>query len=113
LSIIEVRVPQLGEGLEKVRLIRAYRKVGDFVTRDSIIAEVQTDKAAVEIESAFEGTVVGYAVADGEELKVGEVLLTLNDAAAEPTPATAPATKPAFSISRASQRRIGDGDHTK
>ena len=108
MSTIEIRVPQLGEGLEKVRLIRAFRRPGDFVARDSVIAEVQTDKAAVEIESAFEGTVVAYAVEDGEELQVGEVLLTLSGAAEAAAPAPVETKAPSFTVSRAPQRRIGD-----
>jgi pyruvate dehydrogenase E2 component (dihydrolipoamide acetyltransferase) len=73
-------MPRLGEGIEKVRLVRSRGRPGQFVARDQIIADVETAKANMEIESPFEGVVIGYAVADGEELKVGDVLLTLESA---------------------------------
>jgi pyruvate/2-oxoglutarate dehydrogenase complex dihydrolipoamide acyltransferase (E2) component len=107
-SEIQIRMPRLGEGVEKVRLIRARSRPGQFVARDQIIADVETSKANMEIECPFEGVVIGYAIADGEELNVGQVLLTLESVDQNAAVDVNGGDVYEIQISRALQKRVGE-----
>ena len=75
--VYEFRLPDLGEGMEEATLVKWLVKVGDYVKKDQKIAEVETDKAIVEIPSAYEGKVLELKFKEGETIKVGSVLLTI------------------------------------
>ncbi len=99
------KMPDLGEGTVSAEVVEWKVKVGDMVTEDQVIAEVMTDKAAVEIPAPVSGKVVsitgqpGDMVAVGSELIAFETSATAADTAAvAATPATksaAPAASPA------------------
>src|SRR5256885_31257 len=55
MATVEIRIPQLGEGLQEARLIRFLKQPGDSVARDEPIYEMETDKAVMEIESPTAG----------------------------------------------------------
>jgi hypothetical protein len=65
---IEVRVPELGEGVESVEVVSVLVAEGDAVTEGQGLIEVETDKAAVEIPSTTEGTVSSVHVNPGQTL---------------------------------------------
>jgi 2-oxoglutarate dehydrogenase E2 component (dihydrolipoamide succinyltransferase) len=95
---IEVRVPDLGESINEVEVSGWLKQPGDPVAVDEPLIELESDKATVEVPSPAAG-VVGEIVAEvGAVLKIGDLLLTLEEGAAapardaEPTPA-APAEK--------------------
>lgn len=86
----EFLVPAIDEGVESVDLASLTVAVGDVVEAGAVVAEVETDKAAADIEIGFGGTVTKIHAAPGDSIKVGSVLLTLEEsAAAETTPAAA------------------------
>lgn len=66
--------PELGEGLHEGEIIKMHIKVGDKVTDDDIIMEVQNDKAVVEVPCPVNGTVLEVRVKDGQVCRVGEVV---------------------------------------
>ncbi|AIQ53065.1 2-oxo acid dehydrogenase subunit E2 [Paenibacillus sp. FSL R7-0331] len=70
----EYRFPELGEGLHEGEIIKMHIKVGDKVTDDDIIMEVQNDKAVVEVPCPVNGTVIEVRVKDGQVCRVGEVV---------------------------------------
>ena len=74
---VEVVVPAVGEGVETMQVSRMLVKVGDSVEVDQPIAELETDKAVVEVPSSHTGTVTKLSVAAGEEIKPGAILLLL------------------------------------
>jgi pyruvate dehydrogenase E2 component (dihydrolipoamide acetyltransferase) len=86
-------VPAIDEGVESVDLASLIVAVGDVVEAGAVVAEVETDKAAADIEIDFAGTVAKIHAAPGDSIKVGSVLLSLEESAgAESAPAeTAPA----------------------
>jgi len=88
----EFTLPDVGEGLDK-GVVLAWRVAeGDAVKADQIIAEVETDKAIVEIPAPVTGTVIRLGARAGETLAVGEVLAVFETAgAAAPPPAESPA----------------------
>ncbi|GAB2931740.1 dihydrolipoamide acetyltransferase family protein [Streptomyces mayteni] len=77
-------LPDLGEGLTSAEVVRWLVDVGDTVTVDQPVVEVETAKSVVELPCPYEGVVTARHGAPGEELPVGAELLRLT-AAAEPT----------------------------
>ncbi|MFN7018334.1 MAG: 2-oxo acid dehydrogenase subunit E2 [Fimbriimonadales bacterium] len=71
MAIVEVVVPQLGEGLQEVRVIRFLKQPGDHVARDEQIYEMETDKANVEVESPYTGVIVEWLAKEGDILPIG------------------------------------------
>ena len=83
-GLTTLTVPQLGEGLRRVRLTAQLKAVGERVAMDEPLYEVETDKANVAVESPAEGVVVEWCVAVGEEAEVHGPIARL---AAEGVPA--------------------------
>ncbi len=84
---VEFHLPDLGEGMAEAELVRWLVKPGDKVTLDQMIAEVQTDKAVVEIPSPAAGTILTLAVAEGQTVPVETLLLTIEDESQDGVPA--------------------------
>ncbi|WP_278236416.1 dihydrolipoamide acetyltransferase family protein [Isoptericola sp. AK164] len=89
------RLPDLGEGLTESEIVEWKVSVGDTVTLNQAIAEVETAKAMVEIPSPFAGTVAALHAAEGDVVEVGEPLVTFGtgdgDDAGDDAPAGASA----------------------
>src|SRR5262245_16782521 len=66
-----VRLPDVGEGVAEAELVAWHVAVGDAVTSDTVVAEVLTDKATVEIYAPVAGTVTVLHGAPGDVLAVG------------------------------------------
>src|SRR5436309_11622347 len=83
---VEFRLPDLGEGMTEGELVRWLIKSGDRVKLDQAIAEVQTDKAVVELPAPVAGTILSLDVEEGRVVPVGTRLLTIEDAAQDSVP---------------------------
>jgi len=70
-------LPDLGEGLDEAEIIDWRVKVGDHVTVDQVIAEVETAKAAVEVPVPFAGVVAKLHASPGATVSVGQPLITV------------------------------------
>ncbi|NMD57214.1 MULTISPECIES: dihydrolipoamide acetyltransferase family protein [Tsukamurella] len=70
-------LPDLGEGLTEADILSWRVRVGDTVTVDQVVVEVETAKAAVEVPVPFAGTVVALHGAPGETLRVGSPLISV------------------------------------
>ncbi|HEU4895208.1 MAG TPA: dihydrolipoamide acetyltransferase family protein [Acidimicrobiia bacterium] len=91
----EFRLPDIGEGLTEAEIIRWLVAVGDQITADQPIVEVETDKAVVEIPSPYAGEVVSLGGAEGDVIEVGAILITVGEPgeaerAEEPAPVGEP-----------------------
>lgn len=89
----EVKLPNLGDGIAAGDVVKLLVKVGDAVTVEQTILELETDKAVVPLPSPAAGKVAKILVKEGQKVPVGGVILTLegsNGAATAPA-ATAPA----------------------
>lgn len=73
----EFRFPDLGEGIAEGEVKKWLVKVGDVLSKDQSLAEVETDKAVVEIPSPVAGKVLRLDHKEGELVKVGEVLAVI------------------------------------
>jgi 2-oxoisovalerate dehydrogenase E2 component (dihydrolipoyl transacylase) len=85
------KMPDLGEGTVSAEVVEWKVKVGDMVQEDQVIAEVMTDKAAVEIPSPVTGRVVSVTGQPGDMVAVGAELIAFDTSGAAPlAPSTAP-----------------------
>ena len=75
----EFKFPDLGEGIAEGEVKKWLVKEGDVVERDQSLAEVETDKAVVEIPSPVAGKVLRLDHKEGELVQVGEVLAVIGD----------------------------------
>ena len=73
----EFRLPDIGEGLAEAEVARWLVNVGDRVSEDQPVVEMMTDKAMVELPSPGAGVVVERGAAEGDVVKIGEVLYVL------------------------------------
>ena len=88
------KMPDLGEGTVSAEVVEWKVKVGDAVKEDQVIAEVMTDKAAVEIPSPVTGRVLSITGQPGDMVAVGSELIAFDTSAAAPAAPSA-AVKPA------------------
>ncbi|MFE4709464.1 MULTISPECIES: dihydrolipoamide acetyltransferase family protein [unclassified Paenibacillus] len=70
--------PELGEGLHEGEIIKVLIKVGDKVTDEDIIMEVQNDKAVVEVPCPVNGTVLEVLAKDGDVFHVGQTVAVID-----------------------------------
>ncbi|MFS6937182.1 2-oxoglutarate dehydrogenase complex dihydrolipoyllysine-residue succinyltransferase [Neisseria animaloris] len=89
--IVEVKVPVLSESVSEGTLMTWHKKVGDFVERDEILIDVETDKVVLEVPSPQAGVLVEIVAQDGETV-VAEQLLARIDTEAK-AEASAPAAE--------------------
>lgn len=73
---MEFKFPDVGEGIHKGRIVKWHVKEGELVKEDDVLAEVETDKAVVEIPSPTYGKVLKMHAKEGEEIEVGSVMVT-------------------------------------
>ena len=76
---IEVKIPQISEETDTAKVAEILVKEGDTIEKDQSVIAVETDKASVEVPSSHSGTIREIKVSEGEEVKVGDVILTLSD----------------------------------
>jgi len=75
---VEITMPKLSDTMEEGTVLQWYIKSGDRINSGDVIAEVETDKAAVEMEAFAAGTVVELKVGAGETVPVGALLAVLS-----------------------------------
>jgi pyruvate dehydrogenase E2 component (dihydrolipoamide acetyltransferase) len=74
----EFKLPDVGEGVAEGELINWLVEPGDTVTEDMPVAEVETDKALVEVPSPYNGTVKELLAEEGQMVPVGDVIITFD-----------------------------------
>jgi len=84
--MFEFKLPDLGEGVHEGQIINVLVKEGQTVSEYEPLLEIETDKAAVEIPAPKAGVVAKIHVEPGQVVKVGQVLVTIDDSGA-PAPA--------------------------
>jgi pyruvate dehydrogenase E2 component (dihydrolipoamide acetyltransferase) len=89
-----IEMPKLSDTMTVGTLIKWLKKEGDAVTSGDMLAEVETDKATMELECFFEGTLVKIFVEEGAEVELGAALCAVGEPG-EKVEAPAPAAKPA------------------
>jgi pyruvate dehydrogenase E2 component (dihydrolipoamide acetyltransferase) len=77
---IEFKLPDLGEDIETGDVVKVYVSPGDRVEKEQALMELETDKAALEIPSPAGGVIKEVHV-KGETIKIGQLLVTIDDGA--------------------------------
>ena len=88
----EFKVPELGENVAGGDVTRVMVNVGDTIKREQAVLELETDKATIEVPSSVAGVVKEIKVKKGEKVKVGAVILTVDEASGNGAGAPAAAT---------------------
>jgi len=90
----EFTLPELGENIESIQVVKVLVKPGDTVAVDQSVLELETDKATIEVPSSVAGTVTSVHVGEGDDITVGQRILSLEgDGAAAAAAPAAPATE--------------------
>ncbi len=107
----EFIVPDVGEGLTQITVLKWLVEVGSPVAMDEPLVEVETDKAVVDIPSPFPGTLLYQGAHEGEEIEVGAILAVVGEAGEEWAPATdeSPAVEAAPIVGTLPPASVGSG----
>ncbi|HEY4151510.1 MAG TPA: 2-oxoglutarate dehydrogenase complex dihydrolipoyllysine-residue succinyltransferase [Chitinophagaceae bacterium] len=86
--MIDIKVPTVGESISEVTLLKWTKKDGDYVERDEVIAELESEKATFEVNAEKAGTLKTNAK-EGDTLKIGDTMASIDETAAKPVTAVA------------------------
>src|ERR1700691_3802033 len=90
----EFKLPELGEKIESGDLVRLMIKPGASITEGEPVMELETDKAVVEVPSSVTGTIGEIRVKEGDKLRVGQVIFTVENGSGAATTAASKKEKP-------------------
>lgn len=88
--MIDIKVPTVGESISEVTLIKWVKNNGDYVSRDEVIAELESEKATFEVNAEQAGILHTVAEVD-QTLQIGDVLATIDETASKPAQSVAAA----------------------
>jgi 2-oxoglutarate dehydrogenase E2 component (dihydrolipoamide succinyltransferase) len=88
--MIDIKVPVVGESISEVTLLKWTKADGVWVDRDEVIAELESEKATFEINAEKAG-ILKHGAAEGDTVKIGDVVCQIDETAAKPEGAAAPA----------------------
>jgi len=83
MAIVEIKVPTVGESINEVTLVKWLKKDGEWVDRDEVIAELESEKATFEI-NAEEAGVIKQTAKEDDTIAIGAVVGTIDTSAAAP-----------------------------
>ncbi|WIB60606.1 2-oxo acid dehydrogenase subunit E2 [Curtobacterium sp. MCLR17_007] len=81
MAVAEFPLPDVGEGLNEAEIVQWRVAIGDEVTVDQVLVEIETAKSLVELPSPFAGTVTGLLVAEGDTVEVGRPIIRVESGA--------------------------------
>ncbi len=84
MSVLEMKVPSPGESISEVEIAQWLVADGDYVEKDQAIAEVDSDKATLELPAEDSG-IITFKAAEGDVVKVGQVVCLIDTSAARPS----------------------------
>ena len=94
MSIVEVKVPQLSESVAEATLLQWKKKIGESVSADEILIDVETDKVVLEVPAPSAGVLVEILCADGSTVMADQLIARID------TTATASASTPAVAVAK-------------
>jgi len=95
MAIFEVKVPQLSESVAEATLLQWKKKVGDAVSQDEILIEIETDKVVLEVPAPSAGVLTEIVVADGGTVVAEQLIAKIDSTAVAAAAPAAPAAAPA------------------
>ena len=91
--MIDIKLPELGDGIESGDVLEVLVREGDVITKDQGIVELETDKATVEVPSSHAGTVKKVHVNSGDTIMIGATMISI-----EASVSSAPKSPPAAPV---------------
>jgi 2-oxoglutarate dehydrogenase E2 component (dihydrolipoamide succinyltransferase) len=82
--MIDIKVPAVGESISEVTLLKWNKKDGDYVERDEVIAELESEKATFEVNAEQSGLIKLAPLKEGDSLRIGDLLASIDENAAKP-----------------------------
>ena len=82
--MIDIKVPTVGESISEVTLLKWNKKDGDYVERDEVIAELESEKATFEVNAEKAGIIKLGDVKEGDTIKIGDLLASIDESATKP-----------------------------
>ena len=76
----EFKLPELGENIESADVLSVLVKAGDVIEKEQSVLEIETDKATIEVPSAVSGVVKEVMIKEGQKVKVGQTVITVEEA---------------------------------
>lgn len=80
---LQVVVPPLGDSISDGAIAAVLKKAGDPVAENEVIAQIETDKVTIDIKAPSDGTILGVVVQESETVVPGQLVCTIDDAAAK------------------------------
>src|SRR5580698_7159800 len=81
--MIDIKVPAVGESISEVTLVKWLKQEGQYVERDEVIAELESEKATFEVNAEKAG-ILKTIGKEGDTLKIGDVVAQIDETAAKP-----------------------------
>ncbi len=81
--MIDIKVPAVGESISEVTLVKWLKQDGEYIERDEVIAELESEKATFEVNAEKAGTLKTVGK-EGETLKIGDVVARIDESAVKP-----------------------------
>lgn len=88
--MIEIKVPPVGESISEVTLVTWIKKDGEWVDRDEVICELESEKATFELNAEQAG-ILHHVAQEGDTINIGDIACKIDETAARPEGAAAPA----------------------
>jgi 2-oxoglutarate dehydrogenase E2 component (dihydrolipoamide succinyltransferase) len=105
--MIEIKVPTVGESINEVSLAKWLKKDGQWVERDEVLAEIESEKATFEINAEQSG-LLKILVAEGDTLGIGDIVCSIDDKATRPAdvPKAVTEEKPSKKVEQAVKQDV-------
>ncbi len=103
--ILEMKVPSPGESIKEVEIATWLVKDGDYVEKDQAIAEVDSDKATLELPAEASG-IITLKASEGDAVAVGAVVCLIDTAAAKPNGSAPAEAKPAVEAPKVEEKKV-------
>jgi 2-oxoglutarate dehydrogenase E2 component (dihydrolipoamide succinyltransferase) len=100
MALIEVRVPQLSESVAEATLLQWHKKVGESVSRDENMIDIETDKVVLELPAPEAGVISQIVQPDGSTVASGEVIAIIDTDAKPGAVTSAPVAAPTASAAQ-------------
>lgn len=98
---IDIKVPTVGESISEVTLLKWVKKDGEYVDRDEVIAELESEKATFEVNAEQAGVLKHAAINEGDTIKIGDILASIDEKAPKPEKAAASSNGSASEVKKA------------